>query len=122
PVPVAALPAFDPCEGLALVRRCCSASDGKHLVAAIAVMTRKQGRNPVGILLRRRRGRENPKPNRQAPAVWLTFRRHWLLASMHRSMWRFMPHRLTRLKQNPLPHKSCRINRLAPHHATVDFI
>ena len=67
PFPVAALRALDLCEGLLLVRRCCSASDRKHLVAAIAVMAREQGRDPLGILLRLRRGRENPKPNRQHP-------------------------------------------------------
>src|ERR1043166_9698385 len=61
----AALRTFDLCEGLALVRRCCSPSDGEHLVAAIAVLARKQGRDPLGILLRLRCGREKPEPNRQ---------------------------------------------------------
>ena len=48
-----------------MVRVCHSASDRKHLVAAIAVVTGKDGRNPRGIFLRFGRGRENPKPNWQ---------------------------------------------------------
>src|SRR6266571_2167292 len=64
-VAVAALGASDLREGLALVRRCGSASDRKHLVAAVAVVARKHGCDPLGILLRLRRGREDLEPTRQ---------------------------------------------------------
>src|SRR3974377_2337142 len=59
------LRALDLREGFALVRRCCSPSGGKHLITAVGIMVRQHVLYAGGVLLWRRRGRENLEPNRQ---------------------------------------------------------
>ncbi len=59
------LRAFDLREGFALFWRCCSPSGGKHLLAAVGMLVGQHVPDAGGVLLRRRRGRENLEPNRQ---------------------------------------------------------